>query len=76
MGSKIDKDVMKMTQSQLRAEIMRLRTAFRKEVRARGNRRCWVNLLKALPEGVKIEPLCLSRQTFLRNCARYFDRNQ
>ncbi len=73
---KIDSDLKKMTPRELRREIMRLRTAFRKELADTGNRRCWITLLVALPEGKNIEPLALPKQTFLRNCEHYFDRNQ
>ena len=73
---KIDPDVLEMSTTELRREIMRLRRAFRKELASTGNHRCWVTLLKALPEGKEIEPLTLPRQQFLQNCGRYFDRNQ
>ncbi len=72
---KLDDDVKKMTPSQLRQEVMRLRTAFRKELKHTGNHRCWVNLLQALPEGKTIQPLTLPQKKFLRNCRRYYDRN-
>ena len=73
---KLDPDLKAMTASQLRKEVMRLRTAFRKESSYTGNRRCWINLLKALPEGKTIQPLTLPRDEFLGNCENYFDRNQ
>lgn len=76
MTKRTDDDVLAMTPPQLRAEVMRLRRAFRKELDNTGNRRCWVNLLKELPEGRCITPLSLPRDTFLRNCAAYYDRNQ
>lgn len=76
MGRKIDADVKAMTPGQLRQEVMRLRSAFRTELNNTGNRRCWVNLLRALPEGKGINPLSLPRGEFLGNCAVYFDRNQ
>lgn len=76
MTIRIDKDVRQMTMSQLRHEVMRLRLAFRKEIAHRGNHRCWVTLLAALPEGESIKPLALSRDEFLKNCRRYFERNQ
>lgn len=75
MTLKIDVDVKKMTEAELRREVMRLRTAFRKELADTGNRRCWINLLEALPEGQSIKPLSLPRETFLKNCAGYYDRN-
>ncbi len=53
---RIDRDVMAMNQRELRHEVMRLRGAFRKELRDTGNRRCWINLLQALPEGETIKP--------------------
>ncbi|MEK7630278.1 MAG: hypothetical protein AAB432_02780 [Patescibacteria group bacterium] len=73
---KIDSDVKKMTPQELRKEVMRLRTAFRKELANTGNRRCWINLFEALPEGKKINPLELPRKVFLKNCQHYFDRNR
>lgn len=73
---KLDPDVKAMTLPQLRQEVMRLRTAFRKEASCTGNRRCWITLLQPLPEGSTIQPLTLPRETFLRNCAHYYDRNQ
>jgi hypothetical protein len=76
MTQKIDDDLMKMDLLQVRREAMRLRTAFRIELNNTGNRRCWVNLLKHLPEGKSIEALSLPRAEFLGNCARYYDRNQ
>lgn len=74
--TRTDEDVRQMTTSQLRREVMRLRTAFRKEAAHRGNHRCWITLLAALPEGKSIQPLTLPRDEFLKNCRRYFDRNQ
>ena len=76
MTRRIDDDVKAMTPGQLRQEIMRLRGAFRTELNHTGNRRCWVNLLRALPEGKSIKPIALSRDRFLRNCAVYYDRSQ
>ena len=73
---KIDDDLKGMTESELRAEVMRLRTAFRQESAHTGNHRCWVNLLKPLPEEKSIEPLTLPREEFIKNCCRYYDRNQ
>ena len=72
---KIDTDVKQMTNVQLRQEVMRLRGAFRKELTGTGNRRCWITLLQALPEGLTIKPLDLPRETFLANCRRYHNRN-
>ena len=65
-----------MTATQLRKEVMKLRTAFRKELEHTGNHRCWVNLLIALPEGKTIQPLTLPEEEFLVNCKRYFRRNR
>lgn len=76
MGSKIDDDLKTMTPGQLRQEVMRLRRAFRTELNNTGNRRCWVNLQKHLPEGKTIKALTLPRAEFLGNCAAYYDRNQ
>jgi hypothetical protein len=73
---KMDKDVTEMSPRELQREVMKLRTAFRRELAHTGNRRCWVTLLKALPEGAAIESLSLPREEFLGNCAAYFDRNQ
>jgi hypothetical protein len=72
----LDLDVKKMTPAQLRQEVMRLRTAFRKELNDTGDRRCWITLLEALPEGKKIQPLRFSRRKFRGHCDRYYDRNQ
>lgn len=74
--SRIDKDLDKMTVVQLRDEVLRLRRAFRLELEHTGNHRCWINLLRALPEGKSLSPLSLPRAVFLGNCKRYFDRNQ
>jgi len=76
VGIKIDNDLKKMGLVELRREVMRLRSAFRKELNDTGNRRCWVNLLQNLPEGQKINPLSLPQKEFLNNCAQYFKRNQ
>ena len=75
MARKIDDDVKSMTPSQLRREVMRLRSAFRIELNNTGNRRCWINLLRVLPEGKTIDALSLPREKFLGNCAIYYDRN-
>jgi len=76
MSIRLDEDVKTMTPTQLRREIMRLRAAFRKELGDTGNRRCWITLLKALPEGKMIRPLSLPRHEFLANCEHYHRRNQ
>lgn len=73
---KIDKDLKEMSLQELKEEVMRLRRAFRHELDHTGNHRCWINLLLALPEGKIINPLSLPKETFLRNCQRYFDRNK
>ena len=73
---KIDSDVKEMGVVELRQEVMRLRIAFRKELDHTGNHRCWINLLTALPEGRRIEPLSMNKEGFIKNCERYFDRNQ
>jgi hypothetical protein len=75
MSRKTDDDVKAMTPAQLRQEVMRLRSAFYTELNNTGNRRCWVNLFRALPEGRRIKPLSLRREEFLHNCAVYYDRN-
>ncbi len=72
----IDVDLQDLDIDALRQEVMRLRTAFRQEANHTGNHRCWVNLLKPLPEGKSIEPLTLPREEFIRNCCRYYDRNE
>lgn len=74
--SRLDNDVKSMSLPQLRKEVMRLRRAFRKELSYTGNHRCWITLLEVLPEGKRIKPLSLSRDVFLGNCERYFQRNQ
>ncbi len=76
MPYKIDQDLKGMSRAELQQEAMRLRTAFRKELNDTGNRRCWITLLEALPEGRKIEPLSLPKEVFLKNCAQYHRRNQ
>jgi hypothetical protein len=72
---KIDPDVKQMTPRELRKEVMRLRTAFRKELNHTGNHRCWITLLEAV-DGKIISPLTLSRDEFLENCEAYHRRNQ
>jgi hypothetical protein len=71
-----DPDLKTKTSAQLRREVMRLRTAFRKELSDTGNRRCWITLLQTLPERKIIDPLSLSKEEFLANCAQYHTRNQ
>ena len=73
---KTDDDLKTMTLAELRLEVMRLRTAFRKEARYTGNHRCWITLLETLPEEKNIQPLALPQKEFLTNCRRYYDRNQ
>ena len=73
---RMDEDLKSMTPAELRREVMRLRTAFRKEVADTGNRRCWITLLKALPEGESIDPLTMPPEEFLGHCRRYLRRNQ
>jgi hypothetical protein len=69
---KADADLLGMTPAELRREVMRLRTAFRKEASQTGNHRCWINLL---PD-VNIKPLTLSESEFIGNCKKYWKRNQ
>lgn len=76
ISKKQDPDLKDMSLSRLRREVMKLRTAFRKELAGTGNRRCWITLLQALPEGKSIKPLDLPRDQFLANCEQYHDRNQ
>lgn len=76
MSHKIDKDVLLMSEAELRQEVMRLRSAFDKELNHTGNHRCWVNLLVGSRGGRAIKPLSLCREEFLGNCRRYYDRNQ
>ena len=73
---KVDDDVKQMSEAELRKEVMRLRKAFRKELAHTGNRRCWINLMSALPEYGTIDPLALPEGVFLGNCRRYYRRNQ
>lgn len=73
---KIDKDLKEMSVKELKEEVMRLRSAFRRELDHTGNHRCWITLLSALPEGKIINALSLPEETFLRNCRRYFNRNK
>jgi hypothetical protein len=54
---KLDPDLKTMTGVELQQEVMRLRSAFRKELNHTGNHRCWINLLEALPEGRRIRPI-------------------
>lgn len=76
MRQHMDEDVKKMSHKEAQREVMKLRRAFRKELDDTGNRRCWITLLEALPEGRSIKPLSLPRDVFLTNCARYHVRNQ
>ncbi len=76
MSRKIDQYLKIMTVGQLRQEVMRLRGAFRAELKNTGNRRCWINLLQHLPEGGTISPLSLPRDVFLGNCSVYYNRNK
>jgi hypothetical protein len=73
---RIDDDLKKMSSHELQKEVMRVRTALRKELSDTGNRRCWITLLEALPEGKRIKPLTLSKEEFISNCAKYYKRNQ
>lgn len=73
---KIDSDIKDMTPGELKEEVMRLRSAFRKELDHTGNHRCWINLMSPLPENRNVEPLSMEREDFLKNCCRYYDRNQ
>jgi hypothetical protein len=77
---RIDLDVVGMSAAARAQEIMRLRAAIRKRRDAQGNAKCWIldeRLFRLLPDGIdEAEPLDLPRETFLRNCARYYDRNQ
>jgi hypothetical protein len=76
MSAKIDNDLKQMDIGSLRREVMKLRRAIRLELRHTGNRRCWINLANVLPEGGEICPLNLPEEEFLKNCARYYRRNQ
>ncbi len=75
MSQRIDDDVKAMTPAKLRREVMRLRNAFRKELKHTGNHRCWITLLESV-DGKAIRPLSLPREEFLANCAAYHKRNQ
>lgn len=70
-----DADLKDMTEAELRQEVLRLRKAFREELAHTGNHRCWITLMKPLPEYKGMRPLSLPRPEFLRNCSRYYDRN-
>ena len=76
MSSHIDADLKEMTPAQLRREVMKWRHAARQEVCSVGNGRCWTRLITNLPEGEKLKPLTLPSAEFLKNCARYYKRNQ
>ena len=71
-----DPDLKDMSSVELRREVMKLRRAFRKELSDTGNRRCWITLLQALPEGKILEALSLPKKEFLANCESYYNRNQ
>ena len=45
--NRLDTDIKTMSLVQLRKEVMKLRTALRKELADNGNQRCWITLLKA-----------------------------
>ena len=74
MTRPIDPDVKRMGVSELRREVMRLRTAFRKELDHTGNHRCWITLMEEV-EGKSVCPLSLPRKEFLANCRSYYHRN-
>jgi hypothetical protein len=76
MSSKVDDDLKTMTVAQLQDEVMKCRTAVRKEVKSTGNERCWITLHKVLPENSTIDPLTLPESEFIANCRRYHRRNQ
>jgi hypothetical protein len=74
MGVKIDNDLRDMAPGQLRQEVMKLRSAIRTEVNNTGNRRCWVNFKRVLPEHKGLDPLALPECEFIGNCKQYFRR--
>lgn len=76
MKKDLNADLKTMKPAELRREIIRLRHACRKELADTCNSRCWITLLETLPEGKKLQPLSLKKEAFLKNCARYYQRNQ
>ena len=74
MGKPLDPDVKKMTLAERGREIMRLRTAFRRELDRTGNHRCWITLMEAV-DGKRVKPLTLPKQVFIGHCNHYYDRN-
>jgi hypothetical protein len=69
----IDKDLMEMTQGELRLEAQKLRDAIRKHRDSSGHDLCWYHpeLWGVLPEKVEPKPFVPDWEEFIQNCAAY-----
>jgi hypothetical protein len=74
-----DGDVKKMSEGELRREVMSLRHAIRQHRDADENARCWHNdlaLYGILPEEVPPGKMQGPEEELLKNCRRYIRRQQ
>lgn len=77
---KLNKDIKKMTLSQLRQNLMKTRKLIRKHRDADENSRCWCNDLelyeKTLPEQKPAGKMTQPEEKLLKNCKKYIRRQQ
>ncbi|MBA3732903.1 hypothetical protein H0W91_00830 [Patescibacteria group bacterium] len=78
---KLDRDIKEMSLSERGKELQRLRNLLRTHKARENNARCWMADItlydSALPEGSKgTGQMNLPRETLLRNCANYIDRQK
>lgn len=74
-----DIDLLELSPSELRAEVMQLRKAIRKHRDAQENARCWHNDLRlygSLPEEAAPGRMLGDEKILLQNCQRYIRRQR
>lgn len=74
-----DKDLAKMNAEELRSELIRLRNGIRSHRDKKGDDRCWLNdvvLYQLLPEGKDASFKLPDKDTFLKNCERFWRTRQ
>jgi hypothetical protein len=69
----MDADLVKMTEDELREEVMKLRTAIRAQRDQNGHDLCWFvpELWSALPEQIQPQPEVPDWCEFMQHCAAF-----
>lgn len=71
-----DQDLQGMTETALRAEVVRLREGVRAHRDEKGHGRCWLDdreLYRLLPEQIEADFTLPPREEFLRECGKYHE---